>query len=183
MAWLIATTLLSHSYIRVICARVSYASNFEWKGYTFTKYKKHEKNMHMFCSNFSARISRNFYQNVLSSARQLRTWKIIQRKKNTIYQVETSTDLWWLWLKIPPENQMKKHVLWIKKRKLYISAFGACSYNDIDMLCDFMREKNASEGTHMTVNHGSRRKVVFFWYILCRIYNALSLDGSPTWLS
>jgi len=75
---------------------------------------------------------------------------------------------------------MKKHVLWIKKRKLYISAFGACSYNDIDMLCDFMREKNASEGTHMTVNHGSRRKVVFFWYILCRIYNALSLDGSPT---
>jgi len=43
MAWLIATTLLSHSYIRVICARVSYASNFEWKGYTFTKYKNMKK--------------------------------------------------------------------------------------------------------------------------------------------
>jgi len=65
---------------------------------------------------------------------------------------------------------MKKHVLWIKKRKLYISAFGACSYNDIDMLCDFMREKNASEGTHMTVNHGSRRKVVFFLGTFCAVF-------------
>lgn len=62
-----------------------------------------------------------------------------ETKKIQFYQVETSTDLWWLWLKIPLENQMKKHVLWIKKRKLYISAFGACSYNNIDMLCDFMR--------------------------------------------
>jgi len=26
-----------------------------------------------------------------------------------------------------------------KKRKLYISAFWACSDNNIDMLCDFMR--------------------------------------------
>lgn len=112
----------------------------------FYQIQKHEKNKHMFCSNFSARISRNFYQNVLSSARQLQTWKNHTKKKKYNLSGWKVHRLVMIVIKNSPENQMKKHVLWIKKRKLYISAFGACSYNDTDMLCDFMREKKRIGG-------------------------------------
>jgi len=65
--------------------------------------------------------------------------KIIQRKKkNTILSGWNVHRLVMIVIKNSSgkSNEETRAVVWIKKRKLYISAFGACScsYNNIDML-------------------------------------------------
>jgi len=66
-----------------------------------------------------------------------------------------------------------------RKENIIYQPFGPCSYNNINKLCDFYAVKN----THWRQPHDNfnmAATAVIFWYILCRIYNALSSDGSPT---
>jgi len=82
-----------------------------------------------------------FYQNLLSSAWQLHMWR-----KNIQFIDSTGWNVHRLVMIVMKYSSGKSNeetcaVPWIKERKtLYISLLGLpCSYNNIDMLCDFMR--------------------------------------------
>lgn len=131
LAWLhIAEPFLYLCYMR----RVSYASKGGMERLYYYQIKTRKKNKQLLsnvmlhCAIFSEEI---FYQNLLSSTWQLWMWKSLadtkeEKKHRNIASTEfIPTDLWWMWLKIPLENQMKKHVLWNQEKKtLYISLLG-----------------------------------------------------------